>query len=208
MAEGLRAFKRRQTRRRIECAAVTIAYDEGVAAVTVDRVCRIAAVARSTFFNYFPTLEQAVFGSPLTYAPALTERILTRHGHDLVTAACRIVMESLVGDPDDELAHRRFALFVREPGTTRAVAWAAHQSRESLVDVITSWLDGHPDRARVPGVDHVTEARLVVGLAVALGDEVQRHAREVGDRVVVPEEAYVLARRQMAAVGTLTGALD
>ena len=79
MTEGLRERKMRIARRTMEEAAVGLAYDDGVQAVTVDRVCAIAMVSRSTFFNYFPSLEHAIFGPALTYDLALTERILAAH---------------------------------------------------------------------------------------------------------------------------------
>jgi len=205
MTEGLRERKRRMARHAMEDAAVGIAYDEGVAAVTVDRVCEAAMVSRSTFFNYFASLDQAIFGSPLQYDPELTQRVLAEHSDDLVTAACVIVMESVLGDPDDEITRRRYALFVREPGTTAAVSWAAHESRENLVEVIRAWLDEHPDHARLADADHATEARLVVGQSIALGDEVQRHAREVDGRVVIAPDVFPTARRRMATIAAVLG---
>lgn len=199
MAEGLRELKRRSARRAMENAAVDLAYDEGVRAVTVERVCAAAMVSRSTFFNYFTSLEQAIFGAALEYDPALTDRILARYPDDLVVAASVIVMESVRG-ADDEMTRRRLALFTREPGTTSAVSWASHESRERLIAVIAAWLDAHPERARLTDADHATEARLTVAFAIALGDEVQRDAREVDGDVRIDPEAFRAARRRMAAI--------
>ncbi|SFI19901.1 MULTISPECIES: TetR/AcrR family transcriptional regulator [Microbacterium] len=200
MVEGLRERKRRAARRAMEQAAVDIAYDEGVGAVTVDRVCAAALVSRSTFFNYFSSLEQAIFGAALEYDPQLTDDILGRHSDDLVVAASRIVMESVRGAVDDDLTRRRFALFAREPGTTSAVSWASHESRERLIAVIAAWLDAHPEHARLADPDHTAEARLTVAFAIALGDEVQRDAREVDGEVRIDLETFRTARRRMAAI--------
>ncbi|MCR2799646.1 TetR/AcrR family transcriptional regulator [Microbacterium sp. zg-Y818] len=200
MAEGLRERKRRAAKRAMERAAVDIAYDEGVSAVTVDRVCEAAMVSRSTFFNYFSSLEQAIFGSPLSYDPELTEEILSQHPDDLVLAASLIVMESVRGQADDEVTRRRFALFAREPGTTSRVSWASHQSREGLIAVVAAWLDRHPERARLTDADHQTEARLTVAFSIMLGDEVQRFAREVDGVVLIEPETFRTARRRMAAI--------
>ena len=199
MAEGLRELKRRSARRAMENAAVDLAYDEGVRAVTVERVCAAAMVSRSTFFNYFTSLEQAIFGAALEYDPALTDRILARYPDDLVVAASVIVMESVRG-ADDEMTRRRLALFTREPGTTSAVSWASHESRERLIAVIAAWLDAHPERARLTDADHATEARLTVAFAIALGDEVQRDAREVDGDVRIDPETFRAARGRMAAI--------
>ncbi|WP_298944146.1 TetR/AcrR family transcriptional regulator [uncultured Microbacterium sp.] len=199
MAEGLRELKRRAARRAMENAAVDLAYDEGVRAVTVERVCAAAMVSRSTFFNYFTSLEQAIFGAALEYDPALTDRILARYPDDLVVAASVIVMESVRG-ADDAMTRRRLALFTREPGTTSAVSWASHESRERLIAVIAAWLDAHPERARLTDADHATEARLTVAFAIALGDEVQRDAREVDGDVRIDPETFRAVRRRMAAI--------
>jgi len=200
MAEGLRERKRRASKRAMERAAVDIAYEEGVGAVTVERVCAAAMVSRSTFFNYFPSLEEAIFGSALAYDPELTERILDRHPDDLVLAASLIVMESVRGQADDEVTRRRFALFSREPGTTSRVSWSSHDSREGLVAVVADWLDRHPDRARLSDADHQTEARLTVAFSIMLGDEVQRFAREIDGVVQIDPETFRTARHRMAAI--------
>lgn len=200
MTEGLREHKRRAARLAMESAAVDIAYDEGVRAVTVERVCAAAMVSRSTFFNYFASLEEAIFGSALEYDPQLTDGILARHCNDLVVAASVIVMESVRGKSDDPVTRRRLALFMREPGTTSAVSWASHESRERLIAVIAAWLDAHPEHARLSDADHTTEARLTVSFSIALGDEVQRDAREIDGEVVIDVEAFRTARRRMAAI--------
>ncbi len=202
MSEGLRERKMRAARRAMERAAVDIAYDEGVQAVTVDRVCTAALVSRSTFFNYFATLDEAIFGSALDYDPSATDEILSQHPGDLVVAACLIVMEAVRGQADDDVTRRRFALFAREPGTTSAVSWASHESRERLVGVVEAWLDAHPEHARLGADDHATEARLTVGLSIALGDEVLHGVRERDGEVPIDAATLRTARTRMAAILT------
>ena len=65
-APGLRERKRRATRLAIQQAALRIALDEGLAAVTVDEVSRRADVSPRTFFNYFPNKEAAILGDEPT----------------------------------------------------------------------------------------------------------------------------------------------
>ncbi|MBN9213609.1 MAG: hypothetical protein ABS62_04005 [Microbacterium sp. SCN 70-200] len=197
MTEGLRGRKMRLARRAMEEAAVGLAYDDGVQAVTVDRVCAIAMVSRSTFFNYFPSLEHAIFGPALTYDLALTERILAAHEDDLVVAASLIVMESVRGQGDDELLRKRFALFAREPGTTTTVSWAAGTSRAGLQEVIKRWLDKHPASARLVDADHATEARMIVNFSVTLGDEVMRLVGEDGGDFPFDPAVFRTVRERM-----------
>jgi len=200
MAEGLREQKRRLAHRAMEAAAVNIAFDEGVAAVTVDRVCDAAMVSRSTFFNYFPSLDVAVWGSALEYDPDLTREILEAHADDLVVAAALIVVRSVRGAADDEVARRRFALFMREPGVSTSVSWASRTSRARLISVLAEWLDAHPERAKLPDGDHETEARIAVSLSIVLGDDALRHLREVDGEFVIDPEVIATARRRMALV--------
>lgn len=202
MAEGLRERKMRLTRQQMEQAAVDIAYEEGVSAVTVDRVCAAALVSRSTFFNYFSSLEQAIFGAPLDYDPELTTRILTEWSRDLVVAASLIVLESVRGQADNPITQRRVALFAREPGVASAVSWSSHTSRERLVKVLTEWLDEHPSDERLPGIANETEARLTVGLSILAGDEVQRHVKEVDGELVIEPELYRAVRKQLTDIIT------
>ncbi|QCR43953.1 TetR family transcriptional regulator [Curtobacterium sp. SGAir0471] len=65
-APGLRERKRRATRLAIQQAALRIALDSGWSAVTVDEVARRADVSPRTFFNYFPSKEQALLGDDPT----------------------------------------------------------------------------------------------------------------------------------------------
>lgn len=59
---GLRERKRRQTRRAITVAAITIAHDRGLDGATVDEIARVADVSPRTFFNYFSSKEEAILG--------------------------------------------------------------------------------------------------------------------------------------------------
>ncbi|KIU03277.1 hypothetical protein SZ60_06815 [Frigoribacterium sp. MEB024] len=68
-APGLRERKRLATRRAIQVAVLDLIVEHGLDAVTVDMVSRRADVSPRTFFNYFPSKEEAVVGDP----PALPD---------------------------------------------------------------------------------------------------------------------------------------
>jgi AcrR family transcriptional regulator len=61
---GLRERKRLATRRAIQVAVLRLVRRLGYDAVTVEMISRDADVSARTFFNYFPSKEDAVVGDP------------------------------------------------------------------------------------------------------------------------------------------------
>lgn len=61
-APGLRARKRAATRAAITTAARTLTAHRGLAGFTIEELCEEVGVSRRTFFNYFPTKEDAILG--------------------------------------------------------------------------------------------------------------------------------------------------
>jgi AcrR family transcriptional regulator len=77
MANGLRERRRRQTQGEVANAALDLVLERGLANVTVDDIAERAGISRSTFFNYFPSKDDAlVFGPPPVSAEALEEFIV------------------------------------------------------------------------------------------------------------------------------------
>ena len=61
---GLRERKRLATRRAIQLAALELVAEHGLGGVTIDEISRVADISPRTFFNYFPSKEEAVLGDP------------------------------------------------------------------------------------------------------------------------------------------------
>lgn len=59
---GLRARKRAATRSAITTAARILTAQNGLNGFTVEQLCEEVGVSRRTFFNYFPTKEDAILG--------------------------------------------------------------------------------------------------------------------------------------------------
>ncbi|MBG6182828.1 AcrR family transcriptional regulator [Arthrobacter sp. CAN_A214] len=61
---GLREQKRTRTRAAIVAAARSLTLEHGLGGFTIEQVCAQADISRRTFFNYFPTKEDAVLAYP------------------------------------------------------------------------------------------------------------------------------------------------
>lgn len=64
--------KKRATRADLRRAAVDLVEERGLGAVTVDEIAAAAGVSTRTFFNYFPSKEDAVVG----WEPALLQEMV------------------------------------------------------------------------------------------------------------------------------------
>ena len=59
---GLRERKRAATRAAITAVARSLTSERGLSGYTVEDVCEQTGISRRTFFNYFPTKEDAILG--------------------------------------------------------------------------------------------------------------------------------------------------
>jgi AcrR family transcriptional regulator len=78
---GLRERKRAATRLAITAAARLLTARSGISGFTVEEVCERAGISRRTFFNYFPTKDDAILGHPGDDIPeALAEAFVAGGG--------------------------------------------------------------------------------------------------------------------------------
>lgn len=69
----LRARRRQQTRDEIHQSAVELVLERGFADVTVEDIAQSAGISPRTFFNYFPTKQEAIFPGPPMLSPEAVE---------------------------------------------------------------------------------------------------------------------------------------
>lgn len=76
--EGRRERKRRQTRERIEQAAMSLFLERGFDATTIEEITEAADVSKRSFFDYFPSKEEVVFAWQDSFADRLMAAIAAR----------------------------------------------------------------------------------------------------------------------------------
>ncbi|MBB4239258.1 TetR family transcriptional regulator [Rhizobium esperanzae] len=119
--EGRRERKRRQTRERIEQAAMTLFLQRGFEATTIEDITEAADVSKRSFFDYFPSKEEVVFAWQDSFADRLMAEIAARPAEEPSIAAVEAAITATVIASIDErglalaeLIHRTPALKARD----------------------------------------------------------------------------------------------
>ncbi len=160
--EGRRARKRRETDNAIALAAIRLALEHGFENVTVDAICDIADVSRSTFFNYYPSRDSAMIGrSSPSYTPELIESAFGNHPGDLVRGAIELLERGAVRAPDPEISRLRAELVATQPAARRHYSYTLIEVQDQLTAAALHWLAAHPEHAAIPD-DPEREATLAV----------------------------------------------
>lgn len=90
--EGRRERKRRQTRERIEQAAMTLFLERGFDGTTIEDITEAADVSKRSFFDYFPSKEEVVFAWQDSFADGLAAAIARRPANEPIV---KVVEEAL-----------------------------------------------------------------------------------------------------------------
>jgi len=90
--EGRRERKRRQTRERIEEAAMSLFLKRGFDGTTIEDITEAADVSKRSFFDYFPSKEEVVFAWQDSFADSLAAAVAERPADE---PAVKVVEEAL-----------------------------------------------------------------------------------------------------------------
>ncbi|MDN4613923.1 TetR/AcrR family transcriptional regulator [Leifsonia sp. F6_8S_P_1B] len=200
---GLRERKKAQTRADLERAAVELALDhDDIDRVTVDDICARVPVSHRTFFNYFDSKEDALFGIRRAWGdPQLVARTLAAsHGGDVVESVIRTLFVALPSETQDlELREARLLLASRRPGLVNRNLHRLGDLREGLVEAVAQLIERETPIAVDAEVDASARAELIV---VACIGAVRIAVREWADEGAVgaPED---VADRAVAIARTL-----
>lgn len=163
---GRRERKRRQTHLAIATAAVDLAHERGFDRVTVDAICERADVSRTTFFNYYPSRDDAILGTSLRAASSATvDAVFAPSAGNPVACVLSIAVPALrMGTSGSDLGPRRTQLITSSPNALRRYSAGLVHAQASLVEVTSTWLEQHPEHARLQGQAE-REANLAVMIA-------------------------------------------
>lgn len=200
MDEGLRARKKRQTRRRLVHAAVELAERDGVDTVTVADIADHAQVSRRTFFNYFSSREEALVGAPSAERiTALTQLLAERPADEVPWVALRRALADLWSA--DEEPERSWAARIRlarsHPSLVGVLRAQFGRLEDALAVTLATRMAAGPDDLR---------PRLLVALAITTMRVAVDDWLDSGDDVplaVAVDEALALVAMDLAAVDPL-----
>jgi AcrR family transcriptional regulator len=144
---GLRDRKRRETRARLEGAAVTLVLRDGLENTTVDAISEMADVSPRTFFNYFESKDAAILG---VRQVDVTDELVATHlaecaGDGPVESVVRLFL-SLIGSPlsHSTIQRDRMEIVRRYPQLLASQFVQITQMAERLNGAVQEILAQHP----------------------------------------------------------------
>ncbi|MCS7482539.1 TetR family transcriptional regulator [Umezawaea endophytica] len=119
---GIRARARQAMRLEVAAAVQELVLEHGYDETTVDDICAATEISRSTFFRYFSSKEEALFGTYTDSGERLREALTARPLTESPWVAMRRALDSLIEryDAHDERIWRLTRLMVNTPSLT---AW-------------------------------------------------------------------------------------
>jgi AcrR family transcriptional regulator len=154
VTEGLRERKKAETRRALASAALRLADELGPDRVTVEAIAEAAGVSPRTFFNYFPTKDDAIVGTkPAHSSEMLADLIARPEGEaplDALRAAAWARAVQLEADADELMLRRR--LFQRHPTLAARQAAGFAEVERGLVEEIARRTGLDPDLDTYPAL--------------------------------------------------------
>lgn len=159
---GVRARARQAMRAEVAVVVQDLVLERGYDETTVDDICAAAEISRSTFFRYFATKEDALFGEALDAGEHLREALIARPPTEAPWVAMRRALDALIDQYEghDERTRRLIRLIVGTP--TLAARHREKNSRwqELLRPEIARRLGADPDDAADPRANALIAAAL------------------------------------------------
>ena len=157
---GRRERRRETTRQALMSAALALFRENGYDATTVEQITEAADVAPRTFFHYFRSKEEVLFGGHPERREELIGVLRDRLDSQKIWPATRGAMLTVVDafESNPGFFHERARLYTREPALRAAVL----RINDELVAAVSEVLSEHIGRT---GVDDGLLPRLIANLA-------------------------------------------
>ena len=140
MQENLtrREQNQRDTWNAIHLSAYQLVSELSLAAATVDDIASRAGISRRTFFNYFPTKEDAILGTRLPEVPHGTAERYAESGQDELTRVVHLFVAVLRTAVPEETSLRRRQMVGQHPGLRSRVMQLVTDVEHLVREVVES----------------------------------------------------------------------
>lgn len=145
-AESLREQRKRETSLALTDAARRLTSEKGFAGFTIEELCAEVGVSRRTFFNYFESKENAVFGFATidSRQEALEAEFAERRG-DLLDDFLQLTIRRFELFNPVEDAPALFAVIEQEPRLLKAAFEQLAKNERRDMGLIVARIDDAPD---------------------------------------------------------------
>ncbi|MBB4288236.1 AcrR family transcriptional regulator [Rhizobium leguminosarum] len=161
--EGRRERKRRQTRERIEQAAVSLFLRRGFEATTIEDITEAADVSKRSFFDYFPSKEEVVFAWQDSFADRLTAEVAARPASESSVAAVEAAIAATVIASVDERGLALAELIHDTPALKARDQLKYARLEQKLAEALLLRKGSAPERSRMRVLAAVVIGALRVG---------------------------------------------
>ena len=201
---GLRARKKTLTRSAIEETALRMFTEHGYDNVRLEDVCGQCLVSLRTFFRYFDSKEDLVFGHLRSRQALAAELFRSRPEGEPLIESVRSVMSETVADylsePQRELA--RLRLVAATPGLEAGMLAVYAGFERVIIDFARSRAASGPDERRVRLLAAASVAAFRIGLAIW----VEQDGQVPGLPALIAENLQFLTRGWIADQPAADGA--
>jgi AcrR family transcriptional regulator len=143
---GLRERKKRATRRALHDAALRLALERGLEHLTIEEISSAADVSVRTFFNYFPSKEQAIVDDDLFRADARQAMAIMSDAAEVLDGLYGVAMALVAATaPRREQVLMRWQLMERYPALLPQMIARFEQSSRILELAVATRTGAAPD---------------------------------------------------------------
>lgn len=195
---GLREQKKRESRTALRLAALELVAEYGLDAVRVEDIAQRAGVSPRTFFNYFPSKEQAL----VNQTPDTGRELAARLRRAAEEAPVHEALLGVLVDYGTEMARDRTAwrlvrqVTCRHPELIRVTMGANQETLRALTEETAALLGLDADQDPYPTV-------LVEASVAAIRSAASHHLRRLGEEAaaVLPDDEVPALRSALEQAG-------